>query len=967
MILLKRFIGLFVTAAFLASSLITYAQVVTTDPPFPNLEQPVTVIFDATQGTGGLKDYSGDVYAHTGVITDESIQPSDWKYVKTNWGVNTPETKLTRVDDDLYELYIDDIRAYYGVPAGVEILRLAFVFRSGVRTGDRFLEGKDDGGADIFVDIFGKPVNVVFSKPTVSLLNPKFTELGSELEIEIIANALNHPLGAIVLYEDENEVARITDSDTLQYLAIIDKMGRTHFTAIAADTTGTADTARVFIVVNPDIVDEALPAGIIEGINYYDADDTRVTLALYAPFKEFIYVIGDFNDWEVDPDYFMKRAYHREDSVHFWITIGNLEPDTEYAFQYLIDGDIRVADPYTRKVLDPGHDAEIIQKDIYPDLMPYPHGKTLHLVSILHPGREEYQWQVTDFEPPAVEDLVIYELLVRDFLEDHTYRALIDTLDYLERLGVNAVELMPINQFEGNLSWGYNPALFFAPDKFYGTSRDLKKFIDECHKRGIAVILDMVFNHTFSQSPMLRMYFDPVNNRPAPENPWYMNHIFQNPAMNFGYKLDHGSWAFRTFMDRVNEYWMTEYKIDGFRFDLTKGFTRQFKGSNDYWGSLYDQDRVDNLKRMADRIWEVNPKAFVILEHLADNIEERPLANYGMLMWGNLNHNYNEATMGWHEQNKSNFSWISYKQRGWDFPHVVGYMESHDEQRLMWKNLQYGNSSGDYNIQELPTALNRLKLAGAFFFTIPGPKMIWQFGELGYDYGLGEEGRGRTSPMPIPWNDYLNDENRINLYKTWSHLIDLKKEYDVFRTDNFTLQVAGSVKRIYLNHGDMDVGIIGNFDVVERNVTLNLQHTGMWYDYFTGDTIDYTGPDSLFTLAPGAFYLLTSEWIEGPDEDIITHSGYRDDSMPGSFALRQNYPNPFNPGTTIVYSIPKALHVSLHIYDVLGRRIATIVDEFQNAGAYERYFDASHLSSGLYFYRIEAGEFVEVKRMMYVR
>jgi len=960
MIFTKRLIVMLVLTFLLFSPLL-YAQVVTTDPTFPTLEQPVTIIFDATQGTGGLEGYTGEVYAHTGVITEESADGGDWKYVKTGWGENTEDTRLERVNDDLYELHIEDIQEYYGFPDGENVVQLAFVFRSGQTVGGQYLEGKDDGGADIFVDVFDTPVNVTFTKPHATLLSPKFVELNEMLELQVIANSLNDPLESITLYMNETELAIETESDTLEYEVIIESTGRTDFRAVAVDTEGIADTADMFVNVNPDVVDEPLPAGVIDGINYYDGDDTKVTLVLYAPYKEFVYVIGDFNDWQVDGDYFMKRAYHSEDSVHYWITIEDLQPDTEYGFQYFIDGNIRVADPYTRKVLDPWHDAEIIEKNIYPDLKPYPHGKTEHLVSILHPGRDEYQWQVTDFEPPAVEDLVIYELLVRDFLEDHTYRTLKDTLDYLERLGVNAIELMPINQFEGNLSWGYNTVMYFAPDKFYGTSRDLKKFIDECHKRGIAVILDKVFNHTWGQSPMWRMYDD------VEENPWYSDQIFQNTAMQFGYKLDHGSPAFKQFMDRVNEYWITEYKIDGFRFDLTKGFTTQFKGSNDPWGSLYDQERVDNLKRMADRIWEVNENAYVILEHLADNDEEIVLANYGMKLWGNLNYNYNEATMGYHDGGKSNFSWISYQERGWDYPHVVGYMESHDEQRLMWKNLQYGNSNENYDIAELHTALNRMKLAGAFFFTIPGPKMIWQFGELGYDYGLGID-RGRTDPMPIPWNKYLSDPNRVNLYKTWSHLINLKKEHDVFRTDDYDLLVSGSIKRIYLNHDDMNAAVIGNFDVNPRNVQLSLQHTGTWFDYFTGDTLEYTDPDSVFVMEPGEFYLLTTEYLEGPDEDIITNIGRDDDAgTPEKFSLRQNYPNPFNPGTTIQYTLPKSVHVTLKVYDVLGREVKTIVDEFRNAGTYTQYFDASHLSSGMYFYRIEAGDFVEVKRMMYVR
>ncbi|NOZ04318.1 MAG: hypothetical protein GXO92_06915 [FCB group bacterium] len=101
---------------------------------------------------------------------------------------------------------------------------------------------------------------------------------------------------------------------------------------------------------------------------------------------------------------------------------------------------------------------------------------------------------------------MIYELLVRDFIDRHDYQTLIDTLDYLEKLGINAIELMPINEFEGNSSWGYNPSFYFAPDKYYGTRQDLKLFIDECHRRGIAVIMDIVLNHTYGQSPLVSGY-----------------------------------------------------------------------------------------------------------------------------------------------------------------------------------------------------------------------------------------------------------------------------------------------------------------------------------------------------------------------------------------------------------------------------------------------------------------------------
>jgi hypothetical protein len=167
---------------------------------------------------------------------------------------------------------------------------------------------------------------------------------------------------------------------------------------------------------------------------------------------------------------------------------------------------------------------------------------------------------------------------------------------------------------------------------------------------------------------------------------------------------------------------------------------------------------------MADKIWAVNPKAFVILEHFAANTEEQELAAYknGMLVWGNANYNFNEATMGYNDGGNSNFSWASYQMRGYSKPGLVAYMESHDEERLMYKNRMYGNSSGSYNIKNLNTALNRNEMAATFFLSLAGPKMIWQFGELGYDYSINRCENGsvssdcRTSPKPVVW-DYYED------------------------------------------------------------------------------------------------------------------------------------------------------------------------------------------------------------------
>ncbi len=170
--------------------------------------------------------------------------------------------------------------------------------------------------------------------------------------------------------------------------------------------------------------------------------------------------------------------------------------------------------------------------------------------------------EITDLKL-FTEELVIYELHIRDFVGTRAIKTVMDTLDYLERLGVNAIELMPINEFEGNDSWGYNPSFYFAPDKAYGTENDYKRFIDECHKRGIAVIIDMVLNHSYGQSPLVQLYFDPTAGdygQPTAQNPWY-NEVCPHEPYCWGYDFDHESAQTKKFVDRVNRFWIENYKV----------------------------------------------------------------------------------------------------------------------------------------------------------------------------------------------------------------------------------------------------------------------------------------------------------------------------------------------------------------------------------------------------------------------
>jgi 1,4-alpha-glucan branching enzyme len=539
-------------------------------------------------------------------------------------------------------------------------------------------------------------------------------------------------------------------------------------------------------------------------------------------------------------------------------------------------------------------------------------------------------------------------------------------------LGINAIELMPINEFEGNESWGYNPSFYFAPDKYYGAKNDLKRFVDECHMRGIAVIGDMVLNHSYGQSPLVRLFFE--GGKPSSQNPWYnVNNNFQNPDAQWGYDFNHESEATQKFVDRVNDYWLSEFKFDGFRFDFTKGFGNNIKNAySDPWGSKYDADRIRLLKRMVDQIWLHHPTAYVILEHFlehfADNSEETELSNYGMMLWGNANYNYNKATMGWHESGKSDFSWGYYGKRGWSKPHLVTYMESHDEERLMYKNLHYGNSSVDYNIKDLSTAVNRIKLAAAFFLTLPGPKMIWQFGEVGYDYSI--DYNGRLGNKPIRW-DYYQDLERKNLYRTFAAFIKLRNENEVFTSASSTvsMSVASANKRINISHESMDITIIGNFGVTAANSNPNFQHTGKWYNYFFGDSLTVANINDNIFLQPGEFFIFTDKKLESPGSGMITEVAQEFLNKPLQFELQQNYPNPFNPATTITFSLAKDSEVALSIFNLQGQHIKTIFQGKLTSGYFQQQWHGDDefdqpVASGIYLYKLVTDGFVQSKKMI---
>lgn len=818
------------------------------DPVCPDADKACTIRFNPSSDNP-LYGYSDELYAHLGVVVD-----GEWKFVPSDWGTTDEKVHFKKVADNSWELRLEPSVREYFQSGNTPLTQIAII----VRTADGSMKSHD---SDQFCS-----VNDNKYKPEVFTPDP--------------------------------------------------------------------------------LVTKKMPEGVKHGINY-NADGS-VTFVLYDKDTEgqshkYSYIVGEWNGWERKTEGAM---FWDGSQGCWWITLDGFDADKEYMFQYRLGNasgsDTYVSDPYTEIVYDQDNDR-------YIDGVPsFPTGAK-QLVSAFRINRPAYDWKHKDFKVEDRNDLVIYEMHFRDFTTSQDIAGAMEMLDYVDDLGVNAVQLMPIQEFDGNNSWGYNPNHWFALDKYYGTREEYKAFIDECHSRGLAVIIDVVYNHATGAHPWARMWWS--GSATAENNPFF--NVAPAHPYNVFHDMNHENDLVKEHVKRSLGYLLQEYDIDGFRFDLTKGFTqKQTDPDVAAWGR-YDQSRVDILKGYADHIWSVNPDAVVIFEHLSDWDEEKVLAEHGMQLWRNVNHEYRSAVAGGTGDFTNMYSTSP-------FGGFVGYMESHDEERLCygaaadassitwgviglgddWNNdkkmskdgaffvvknvtvkdndrfkirkagewndaFNYGASSDNYrltvgqgykmtngsaskdmyvpaagtydiyfsletetiwlmNAGERPAdpevevgesedpfevAMRRAGTSAAFFLTVPGPKMIWQFGEIGYDYSI--EYNGRTGEKPVVTEAYMAEPARKTLYDTYAGLLKFRSENPRFFDSDakFEWTPKASVKTITCSADGKTFHVVGNFNTSSKTCTLP---SGTWKDWFTGETL--TGE---VNLKGGEFKLMT--------------------------------------------------------------------------------------------------------------
>lgn len=950
------------------------AQLLTWTPEFAQENNNITITVDATKGNQGLLGYTGAVYVHIGLITSLSTGPGDWKYAKFTWGTANPEAQATAAGTNKWSYSINNIRTFFNVTNASEQIRaIAILFRDASGNLVQRNANTSIQNGDMFVPVYDNGLHIRFAQPP---LQPYYVPVPETITRtvgqNIAINGLASQSSDMNIYFNGDIIQSVSNSTIIAANPVITAAGNQEIVLEAtAGAINKRDTIRFFVSGSVNVA--PVPTGARDGINY-QANNTSVILVLHAPNKERVSVIGEFpgNNWTEQANYQMNKT---PDGERWWLQIDGLTPGVEYAYQYLVNGTLKIADPYAEKILDPYNNNDgFISNTTYPNLRAYPAGQS-GIVSLLQTNAPAYNWSIPNFNRPDKRNLFIYEMLVRDFVAAHDWNTVRDTLAYLKRMGVNAIEIMPFNEFEGNESWGYNPDFYFAPDKYYGPRNTLKRFVDECHSMGIAVVMDIALNHSFGLSPMVQLYWDAANNRPSPENPWY-NPVAKH-AFNVGFDMNHESPATNYFFSRVVEHWLTEYKLDGFRFDLSKGFTQvqtcDANGNNcnvNNWGN-YDASRVAIWKKYYDTLMLKSPGSYVILEHFAANNEEKELSDYGIMFWGNLHYNFQEAARG--EVANSNFESGLHTVRGWTNPYLITFMESHDEERIAYTNINQGLSSGSYNIRDTATSLKRLELNAAFLLAMPGPKLIWQFGELGYDFPINYCPNGtinndcRTANKPIRW-DYKNDARRLALYNVYSELGRLRAHglyKDVFTANNITIErsLNGAMKWLKLrsaNDSSM-LCIVGNFGLASQGVSFTFPAAGNWFDYMNNTVLTATTNAQTISLAPGEFRIYVNRNVNN-----VAVTPVFDVDSPSNLLLAALYPNPANAGSILELNIPQATKTEVALMDMSGRQLNILHSGNLIRGNHLLPVGdkLGKLPSGLYLLRIAAGKETKIVKVV---
>ena len=698
-----------------------------------------------------------------------------------------------------------------------------------------------------------------------------------------------------------------------------------------------------------EVIEEIVPGFLEFGPQQ---NDGLMYVSIMVPHHQFVQIkINNINDEEDKSIFTLKKDPNLS---NVWWTELEL-PNGIYDYEYVLPNGATFPDPLSRMVRNNKTRIEIGAGGVT--------------------TADDYNWISANYLKPTLDTLVIYELHVDDFSAagngSGTFQHVLEKLDYLKSLGINAIELMPISEFPGNHSWGYDPQIISAINDSYGTPEQFKYFVDQCHNRGIAVILDIIWNHIRSSSPLWQMQPD------YDLNPYIKHHEEMNPneaPESWGMlDIDHFNMNTIEYINKVHRIWVDEYKIDGFRFDaaahLGWSVSQPDLGIYGWSNALYDYDST----------------VYQIAEHLPSNISLIENTNFSAGWHDSFHdrlkidsHNQYNSTMDIMRQIIGLHEYTNWGTPYSNFTQAVKYMISHDEQSLIQEMVEFDS----FTMQQ---ALERDKFYSTILFTSNGIPMLWQGQEFGFKSGWTDQNQNgnwdeeKLSYRPIDWN-VLETENGQSHFEHYKKLIYLRKNnpafskgefYDLYRYTNQGVVVYG-YKDNRENSLNDQVVVIANFSSTDQSILdVPFLSSGYWYNMFDPNDILHTADGNY-----GNYYINAKHAVVYTNNQyqLSTHSFSEEieSIVDSSINKIVPFPNPFNSSISIQIDTESRDMIRFSIYNVLGEMIFQKIENNITRGINKfswngRDSDGLEVPTGMYFILIKQNDITFNKKIILMK
>lgn len=574
-----------------------------------------------------------------------------------------------------------------------------------------------------------------------------------------------------------------------------------------------------------------------------------------------------------------------------------------------------------------------------------------------------YSWTLPDFVTPPIEEMVIYQLHVGTFsgrndplgtpahparFPDVAARA-----GHLAELGVNAVLLNPITEFPTDLSAGYNPITQWSPEWRYGTPDEFKQMVDVLHQHGIAVLLDIVWNH-FSPTDNYLWNYDGSQT-------WFDTPVVDTP---WGSQADFDKSEVRDYFLASALHWLEEYKVDGFRMDATSFMDQGAHATVGYTLMQKFNDLIDN--RWADKV--------TIAEELPNDFYiTRPTSLGG----AGFDSQYHDAFTDrlreeitdsgftspemWKMANIVNGSGTHLTNRN-----VTNYFELHDE---VWPS-----NGGQRMVKTIDTtfphddiyARGRSKLAQGLVMLAPGVPAFHQGNEWLEDTGFGADAANRI--------DWAKKTTYADVFRYYQDLIALRTGNPALRADAghfvFRIDEAQDILGFDRTNGDDVLVVLVNFSPTARSgYRVGLPLNGNWQEALNSQAPLYGGagplnPGTLVAEAVPADGRAQSLALSLPAMSVVVLKHQTGQTgtpehppVTADRLIQRVWPNPLEGSTTVAFRLEGDSPVRIEVLDLRGRRVAVLSSEFLPAGMHERRWNGRDdhgrpVAAGVYLLRV---------------